>query len=147
MPLARYFLYVGSVLLALLFVADAWLPRRPVVDRGEPFQPVIRIYSDGKWPARVVYDTSVAMSPPAPFDPSANLGPYIPAPERGTSEPAKLREAFAELRSSDAKSTRSVHSAKPASRPIQRRSAAKRMLPPIFVVAQWQFGGQTFRMW
>jgi hypothetical protein len=30
MPLARYFLYVGGVLLALLFVADMCLPKLPV---------------------------------------------------------------------------------------------------------------------
>jgi hypothetical protein len=29
MPLARYFVWVGSVLLALLFIADAYLPKLP----------------------------------------------------------------------------------------------------------------------
>src|SRR6266436_2879479 len=31
MPLARYFYYVGGVLLALLFIADAFLPKLPSV--------------------------------------------------------------------------------------------------------------------
>ena len=31
MPVARYFLYVGGVLLALLFVIDSLAPREPVV--------------------------------------------------------------------------------------------------------------------
>jgi hypothetical protein len=144
MPLARYFLCVGGVLLALLFVADAWLPKLPVVDRPESFQPVIRIYSDGKWPERVVYNTGVAMSPPAP---GANLGPYIPAPERRAIEPGRIREAFAQLRSSDAKSSQPVHSAKPVSRPNHRRNVARRMPPPIFRLAQRQFGGHIVRMW
>jgi hypothetical protein len=44
MPLARYFLYVGSVLLALLFIADACLPKPPAVNHSDEFRPVIRIY-------------------------------------------------------------------------------------------------------
>ena len=142
MPLARYFLYVGGVLLALLFVVDAWLPKQPVVDRPETLQPTIRIYSDGKLPERVVYDTGVAMNLPTPA-----LGPDIPAPEPGAHEPAGIREAFAQQRSSDANVRQPVHSAKPAPRPIHRRSIAKRMPPPMFVFAQRQFGGPIFRMW
>jgi hypothetical protein len=34
MPLARYFFYVGGVLLALLFIADAYLPKLPVALAG-----------------------------------------------------------------------------------------------------------------
>jgi hypothetical protein len=61
MPLARYFLSVGVVLLALLFAADAYLPKLAVAARANADLPVIRIHihSDQKWPARVVYDTSL----------------------------------------------------------------------------------------
>lgn len=59
MPLGRYFIFVGSVLLTLLFVADWYLPQLPFqparadVDRG------IRIQSRHRWPERIVIDTSL----------------------------------------------------------------------------------------
>ena len=58
MPLMRYFTFVGGVLLALLFILDAYLPKLPVLHRAPDNLPVIRIHSDRKWPERVVYDTS-----------------------------------------------------------------------------------------
>jgi hypothetical protein len=54
---ARYFSFVGGVLLALLFILDACLPKLPVLDRPPANLPVIRIHSDRKWPDRIVYDT------------------------------------------------------------------------------------------
>lgn len=59
MPLARYFLYVGGVLLALLLILDAYLPQVPVSERAHVDLPLIRIHSAQKWPERVVYDTSL----------------------------------------------------------------------------------------
>jgi hypothetical protein len=44
MPLARYFLFVGGVLLALLFVADALLPKLPAAETANANLPVIRIH-------------------------------------------------------------------------------------------------------
>ena len=64
MPLARYFLYVGGVLLTLLFILDAYLTKIPFADRADPNLPVIRIHSDRKWPDRVVFDTSLPTVPP-----------------------------------------------------------------------------------
>ena len=47
MPLLlRYFLYVGGVLLALLFTVESNLPRLPVAEKAEAHLPSIRIYSD-----------------------------------------------------------------------------------------------------
>src|ERR1700674_5050455 len=59
MPLARYFLFVGGALLALLFVVDAGLPKFPVPDRADSDSPVIRIHTDRKWPESVVFNTSL----------------------------------------------------------------------------------------
>jgi hypothetical protein len=59
MPLARYFSFVGGVLLALLFILDACFPKHPVPERLHADLPVIRIYSDRKWPERIAYDTSL----------------------------------------------------------------------------------------
>lgn len=144
MPLARYFLYVGGVLLILLFLADAWLPKPPARVHAEVFQPAILIYSDRNWPERVVYNTGTPMISPTP---SANRGPYIPVPERVASEPAKVREAFAEMQPSDAKRSQPVHSAKPASRPTHMHRTVQKVPRTMFAVAQRPFGGRFIRMW
>ena len=67
MPLARYFAFTGSVLLALLFLADWYLPRSgPAPPRAEVARTVIRLHSGHKWPERVVIDTSLpTIIPPA----------------------------------------------------------------------------------
>lgn len=65
MPLVRYFLWVGGVLLALISIADAYFPKLPAAETAGTDLPVIRIQSDRKWPDRVVYDT--------------NLPPVVPA--------------------------------------------------------------------
>ena len=60
MPLARYFLYVGGVLLTLVFILDACLTSKlPVIERSHANSPVIRIHSDRKWPERIVFDTTL----------------------------------------------------------------------------------------
>jgi hypothetical protein len=91
MPLMRYFVWVGSVLLALLFIADACLPKFPTAGKTDALPPGIRIYSDQKWPERIVYDTSAPMLRPAPaVNPeAAGSAPPVASP--------KLREALAEL--------------------------------------------------
>jgi hypothetical protein len=55
-PIARYFIFVGGTLAALLLVADWCLPTPPamfakqlVIDRS-----IIRIKSAHKWPERIV---------------------------------------------------------------------------------------------
>ena len=72
MPVARYFLYVGGVLLVLLFAFDATQPKLPVATQTEAAaaavvdMPVVRIQSDRKWPEKVVFDTNVPAIVPAP---------------------------------------------------------------------------------
>src|SRR5216684_6275492 len=62
MPVLRYFIYVGGVLLALLFVADAYAPPQPAAARADTVvateNPTLRIRSDRKWPQAIVFDTS-----------------------------------------------------------------------------------------
>ena len=65
MPLARYFLYVGGVLLTLVFILDACLTKLPVVERAHVNSPIIRIHSDRKWPERIVFDTTLPTIVPA----------------------------------------------------------------------------------
>ena len=67
MPLMRYFGFVGSALLLLLFGLDWYLPQ-PVVEpvRSVTDKPVIRIRSIEKLPERVVIDTSLPTIVPPP---------------------------------------------------------------------------------
>ena len=62
MPVARYFLFVGGVLLALLLAVDALVPQQAVVaSQAAPTidKTVVRIRSDQRPPERVVYDTTL----------------------------------------------------------------------------------------
>ena len=74
MPVARYFLFVGGVLLALLFALDAFAPQQVAVASNSAAsidKTVVRIRSDQKPPERVVYDMSLpTIVPPAANDPN-----------------------------------------------------------------------------
>src|SRR6476469_5451091 len=73
-PIGRYVAFVGSLLLAMLFIADWLLPMSPTqsVTSGEVNKPIIRIKSDYKGPERITLDTSaptiVAQTPPVVAD-------------------------------------------------------------------------------
>ena len=94
MPLMRYFVWVGSVLLALLFIGDACLPKLPTAGKTAALPPGIRIYSDQKWPERIVYDTSVTMVRSAL---AANSEAAGSAPPTIAVASPKSRDALAEL--------------------------------------------------
>jgi hypothetical protein len=73
MPIGRYIAWVGASLLALLFVADWFLPKSLPEPTGNPIErPVIRIASVQQPPERVVIDTSqpTIIPPPMPVGPT-----------------------------------------------------------------------------
>ena len=84
MPVARYFLFVGGVLLALLLAIDALVPQQAVVaSQAAPSvdKTVVRIRSDQKPPERVVYDTSLpTIVPPQAVTAQAVVPAAAPAP-------------------------------------------------------------------
>jgi hypothetical protein len=100
MPLMRYFTFVGGVLLALLFIANACLPALPVVQASGSATDlsIIRIHSDRKWPDRVVFDTTRPTITPVASPVVAEAAP-APAPGKVAAAPLKggVREAFAQL--------------------------------------------------
>ena len=114
MPLGRYFIFVGSVLLALLFMADWYMPRLPLqparadVDRG------IRVQSRHRWPERIVIDTSVPAIVPASAT-AADLPPAAPPQARPP------RDAFA-LAAPEAPQAR-LPSTSGGRKPVQKRQA------------------------
>ncbi|WP_439370679.1 hypothetical protein [Bradyrhizobium sp. DASA03120] len=61
MPIIRYFLFVGSLLVALLFLADFLFPAPPERSAGiDVDRSIIRIHSARVLPERIVFDTSAA---------------------------------------------------------------------------------------
>jgi hypothetical protein len=133
MPLARYFSLVGGVLLALLFILDAWFPKLPVLDRPHANLPLIRIHSDRKWPERIVYATS--HSPIVPIS-MASPEVIIQAPEmvaEASAGPRKL-EAFAMLPPSGEQLQASNATIRKLAR-HQRKIVRKRSPVPSFAMA------------
>jgi len=98
MPVARYFLLVGGVLLALLFALDALAPQQvAVAGNAAPSinKTVVRIRSDQKLPERVVYDTSLpTIVPPAA---ATRIAAAPPAPAADVSAQARVRDTFAQF--------------------------------------------------
>jgi len=151
MPLARYFVFVGGVLLALLFVVGAVVPQPPIEVRADSDLPVIRIQSDRKWPDRVVFDTNRPTIPEAPV-PNMPIAKTVasvtvasvPAPVTVPGAPAKARvlDAFAQLQPSEARQVQPTDAKKPAPKlPPKRKVAKRHAAPPVVVVAQQpQFG-------
>jgi hypothetical protein len=81
-PLLRYFLFVGSALLALLFLADWYWPAANSDDRTQEAsldKQILRIRSAQKWPQKVVIDTSIPTIVPPPAL-VANVPPPPPPP-------------------------------------------------------------------
>jgi hypothetical protein len=140
MPLVRYLLYVGGALLALIFIVDSYLPKLPIVENADPHRPTIRIYSDDRWPERVVFDTSIR--PITPSQP-AEAEPAVTA-----EVPVKAREAFAELQPTDTPKVQSTGSKAPEPKPQRQRKIAKRHAPPMHLVwRQPPFGWYGGRSW
>jgi len=146
MPVARYFLYVGGVLLALLFALDALLPQElAVANHSAPGidKSTVRIHSVQKLPERVVYDTSLpTIVPPAARTVVAAAAPRAP----DASAQARVRDTFAQFVPAEAKKLEQPQA------PKKRRIAKVHAYPPSNApmrLAQQQphfgfFGGPTW---
>jgi hypothetical protein len=131
MPLARYFLFVGSALVALLLFLDAYLPSQvvniatatggTVADAGRP---MLRIRSSQKLPERIVIDTSIPtiVPPPAPTM-------VADAPEKAPVLDALAQVAPSDMKKSDPK--------KSEPKPPAKHKVAKRQIhQPMMAYAQ-----------
>lgn len=146
MPLGRYFFFVGGLLLALLFLSNAYLPKPPAIETADSERPTIRINSDRKWPEPIVFDTRVQAAAPVPVPIQAG----IDAPTAVASANAQARQAFAQLPPSDVKPLPSSQATRLEAKPQHSRKVAKRRAdpaaiqrpdPPPMVMAQRpQFG-------
>ena len=145
MPLARYLFYVGGVLLALMFVADALLPKLQQPQSTDLHLPQIRISSERRWPERVVFDTSIQMNVPArPADALAER----PVPAVPADVSANARNALAQLQSSAASEPRTSDRKRRGPRPRHQFSLAKRSIAPVIRLARHpQFGWFGYSIW
>jgi len=102
MPLARYFLFVGGALMALLFAFDFFSPKAVAdigtqsASAGTVDKATLRIRSEQKWPERIVLDTTQqTIVPKAAQTQQAALPGPAPAPE--ITATARVRETFAQF--------------------------------------------------
>ena len=138
MPIARYFLFVGGLLLALLLAVDALFPQQVVVaSRGASSvdKTVVRIRSDQKPPERVVYDTSLPTIVPSPAMTAQVtapvVAPAVAAASADATDQARMRETFAQLVPAETK--------KPEPQVQRKRKVAKsRPAPPMQIAQQPQ---------
>jgi hypothetical protein len=136
MPVARYFMFVGGALLALLFLIDAYAPSQAVtvshaastIDRN-----VVRIRSDQKLPERVVYDTSLPTIVPPASKVQVAAAPQPPVAVDPTAQ-ARVRDTFAQFVPVDVK--------KPEPQAQRKRKVARAHAnpPPMRFAQQQHFG-------
>jgi hypothetical protein len=125
MLVLRYFLFVGSALVGLLFLADSYFPLLPsAASAGDVDRSIIRIHSAQQWPAPVRFDTTqpvpqvgvaevdeesepMSAVSPQPSNVSASLPPSAKA-----GDPSQRRTKLA-ARSSKRKVHRRIASSQP----------------------------------
>jgi hypothetical protein len=148
MPLARYFLYVGGVLLTLVLLLDSCLTGLPVMERSHVNSPIIRIHSDRKWPERIVFDTTLPTIVPARAAIVANRV-ASPATVPNVSVKEREREAFALMQPSDAKRLEPSNPGRRELKQQRPRKIAKRHVTPhsVLVARQPQFGWFGNTIW
>jgi len=134
MPVARYFLFVGGVLLALLLAIDALVPQETIVaSQAAPSvnKTIVRIRSDQKLPERVVYDTSLPTIVPPTVTAQAVAPPVPAVASADAAAQARVRETFAQFVPGEAK--------KPEPQVQRKRKVAKsRPASPMQIAQQPQ---------
>ncbi len=138
MPIWRYILFVGGVLLALLFAADAVL-RRPLTDDihiSGGHLPKIRIYSDRKGPEAIVFDTNRPTIVP---DVTATADAPAAAAILGSPDPG-VRESFAQQLPSALKQAHATESKKRRSYVRRKLVMGRHRHPPRYAADRSAFG-------
>jgi hypothetical protein len=138
MPVARYFLFVGGLLLALLVALDAFAPQQvAVASNAAPSidKTVVRIRSDQKPPERVVYDTSLpTIVPPAA---KAQIAAVPPVPVVDATAQTRVRDTFAQFVPAEAKK---LEKQVEPQAPRKRKIAKSRPAQPLRFAQQQHFG-------
>ena len=148
MPVARYFLFVGAALLALLFALDAFVPQQVAVASNAAAsidKTVVRIRSDQKPPERVVYDTSLPTIVPPVVKTQIAAAPVAQVAD--ASAQARVRNTFAQFVPAEAKKLEKQIGPQ-AQTPRKRKIAKARPAQQPMRLAQQQhfglFGNNTW---
>ena len=134
MPVARYFLFVGGVLLALLFALDAFAPPQvAVASNSAPSidKTVVRIRSDQKLPERVVYDMTLPTIVPPVAQTQIAAAPAVLV--ANINDQARVRDTFAQFVPA------AVKKLEPQA-PRKRKVAKARSPQPLRFAQQQHFG-------
>ena len=147
MSLAGYFRNVGAALLALLWIADFYLPRPPAAQTTTIDQPAIRIHSDRKWPERVVFDTSTPAVSTAASDRNLEASIAAAAWPASSAVTARPGDAFAMLPRADTREVDSARQDKPQLK-VVAKTPRKKARPRILTASpERQFAWFGFRPW
>ena len=137
MPVARYFLFVGAALLAMLFALDAFVPQQvAVASNAAPSidKTVVRIRSDQKPPERVVYDTSLpTIVPPA----ASQIAAAPVARVVDATAQLRVRDTFAQFVPAEAKK---LEKQIEPQAPRKRKIAKSRPAQPVRLAQQQHYG-------
>lgn len=99
MPLARYFVFAGGALVALLLAFDFFSPKAVaesgIQSAGIVDKSTLRIKSEQKWPERIVFDTTQPTIVPKAAETQAALPGPEAMPE--VTPGARVRETFAQF--------------------------------------------------
>ncbi|MCP3442255.1 hypothetical protein [Bradyrhizobium sp. CCGUVB14] len=140
MPIIRYFVFVGALLLALLFAADRYLPA-PFERAGasDPDRTIIRIASARSLPEKIVFDARprtdvpiIAQADPVPVVPQHQVREAMAAVPAA---PAIEVKKETPVRAAAAARPHPKRSAKPQKRAPDRRLAFER--PDPFAGGWW----------
>ena len=122
------------MVLALLFVASAWLPKPPAAAESAEYLPPIRIHSDRKWPERIVFDTGAPMVRVTQAAATGDAVPPAPPPPAGVLPP-DLREALAQMQPSDVSPPQPPKQAKQEPK-HQRKLVRRQIARPVLLAAR-----------
>jgi hypothetical protein len=91
LPVARYFIFVGGTLAALLFIPGWLLPKPPAMFADQSValdRAVIRIKSAHQWPEKVILNTAqLTIAPPVVMDPPTIQSSIPPPPDKAPDQP------------------------------------------------------------
>jgi hypothetical protein len=138
MPLARYFVFAGGGLMALLFVADFFSPKAVaesgIHSAGPVDKTTLRIRSEQKLPERIVFDTTQPTIVPKVAAQTAQAVLPGPAPAPEITASARVRETFAQFSPAEPKKADTV---------VKKKKTAKANNQPMRF-ARSPFGTSTW---
>jgi hypothetical protein len=146
LPIARYFIFVGGTLAALLFIPGWLLPERPAMFAVQSVafdRAVIRIKSAHKWPEKVILDTNQLTVKPSVimYPPAVQLS--IPPPSDKAPAQSNL-EAMA-LFKPDTQPTTINHSTRQIKRGVSRTGRSRRVAKGPVTNRRTEMGGGCCR--